>query len=110
MPDLKKYLVCNDHEKKWVSKKIIRLLDQDGVIPAFSGSAVKLVDLTINPNVSMEDIEEVIELDPGLTADCIKVASSVRFAARRITSIKQGLMLIGTKEIRRIAFTMGVMK
>ena len=32
------------------------------------------------------------------------------FAARRITSIDQALMMIGMTEVRRIALSMGVMK
>jgi putative nucleotidyltransferase with HDIG domain len=49
-------------------------------------------------------------MDPGLASDVIRVASSVGFAARRISSIDQAMMLIGMQQIRRIAFAMGVMK
>ena len=58
----------------------------------------------------MEDVAEVIQMDAGLASDIIKVASSVGFAARRITSIDQALMMIGMTEVRRIALSMGVMK
>ncbi len=91
-------------------RKVVQLLASDGVIPAFSSAAIKLGQLTRNPDVSMEEIREVIEMDPGLAADCTKVASSAGFAARRISSIEQALMLIGMKQISRIAFAMGVMK
>ncbi len=107
---LEKYLVCDLPGKEWVPQKIISLLAGDGVIPAFSASAMKLGQLTRDPDVSMDDIKDVIEMDPGLSADCTKVASSAGFAARRISSIHQALMLIGIKEISRIAFAMGVMK
>ena len=107
---LEKYLVCDLPGKEWVPQKIIGLLAGDGVIPAFSASAMKLGQLTRDPDVSMDDIKDVIEMDPGLSADCTKVASSAGFAARRISSIHQALMLIGIKEISRIAFAMGVMK
>jgi putative nucleotidyltransferase with HDIG domain len=107
---LEKYLVCDQPGKEWIAQKIIQLLGSDGVIPAFSSAAIKLGQLTRDPDVSMEDIREVIEMDPGLAADCTKVASSAGFAARRISSIEQALMLIGMKQISRIAFAMGVMK
>jgi len=107
---LKRYLSCNQPDKAWAVRKVISLLKTDGVIPAFSSSIIKLGHLTSNPSVSMNEIRQVIELDPGLSSDCIKVASSVGFAAHRISSIQQALMLIGMEEIRRIAFSMGVME
>ncbi len=108
--ELKKYLACNQPDKEWAIRKVARLLGADEVIPAFSSSVIKLGHLTSNPGVSMSDIREVIELDPGLSSDCIKVASSVGFSAHRISSIQQALMLIGMEEIRRIAFSVGVME
>ena len=107
---LEKYLVCDRQDKEWVARKVVQLLTGDGVIPAFSSAAIKLGQLTRDPDVSMEEIREVIEMDPVLAADCTKVASSAGFAARRISSIEQALMLIGMKQISRIAFAMGVMK
>ena len=108
--ELKKYLACNQPDKEWAIRKVARLLGADEVIPAFSSSVIKLGHLTSNPGVSMSDIREVIELDPGLSSDCIKVASSVGFSAHRISSIQQALMLIGMEEIRRIAFSVGVLE
>jgi len=107
---LKRYLACTQPDKEWAVRKVTSLLETDEVIPAFSSSIIKLGHLTSNPGVSMDDIREVIELDPGLSSDCIKVASSVGFAAHRISSIQQALMLIGMEEIRRIAFSVGVME
>jgi len=107
---LKRYLACNQPDKEWAVRKMISLLETDEVIPAFSSSIIKLGNLTSDPGVSMNDIREVIELDPGLSSDCIKVASSVGFAAHRISSIQQALMLIGMEEIRRIAFSVGVLE
>ena len=107
---LEKYLHCEAPEKKWVQQKLQMLLARDAVIPPFSAAAIKLGQLVRNENVTMEEVAKVIEMDPGLSSDCIRVASSVGFAARRISSIQQALMLIGMKQISRIAFAMGVMK
>ena len=86
------------------------LLSGEAIIPPFSAAAIKLGQISRDENCQMEDVGEVIQMDPGLASDVIKVASSVGFAARRISSIDQALMLIGMSEIRRIAFAMGVMK
>ena len=86
------------------------LLSGEAVIPPFSVAAIKLGQISRDENCQMEDVGVVIQMDPGLASDVIKVASSVGFAARRISSIDQAMMLIGMGEIRRIAFAMGVMK
>ena len=93
-----------------MSDKLVQLLSREVVIPPFSSAAIKLGQITRSEDVTMEEVEEVISMDPGLASDVIKVASSAGFAARRISNIMQALMLIGMKEIRRIAFAMGVMK
>ena len=108
--ELEQYLVCNFPDKEWVGQKVIQILDSDGAIPAFSSAAIKLGELTRDQDISMDDIKSVIEMDPGLSSDCIKVASSAGFGARRISSIQQALMIIGMEQIKRIAFAMGVMK
>ena len=108
--ELEQYLVCNFPDKEWVGQKVIQILVSDGAIPAFSSSAIKLGELTRDQDISMDDIKNVIEMDPGLSSDCIKVASSAGFGARRISSIQQALMIIGMEQIKRIAFAMGVMK
>ena len=107
---LAKYLMCADAQKAWVTDKVVNLLSGEPVIPPFSAATVKLGHLCRNEDVSMDEVAEVIAMDPGLASKCVAVASSAGFAARRISSIQQALMIIGIKEIRRIAFAMGVME
>jgi len=107
---LKRYLVPEAPDKQWVSDKLVTLLSGEAIIPPFSAAAIKLGQISRDENCQMEDVSAVIQMDPGLASDVIKVASSVGFAARRISSIDQALMLVGMDEIRRIAFAMGVMK
>jgi putative nucleotidyltransferase with HDIG domain len=110
-PDrLKRYLVTDAPDKEWVSDKLVYLLSGKAVIPPFSAAAIKLGQLSRDENCQMADVSAVIQMDPGLASDVIRVASTVGFAARRISSIDQALMLVGMEEIRRIAFAMGVMK
>mgnify|MGYP001284589425 CR=1 FL=1 len=107
---IKRYLVCDVPDKQWLTDKLVALLCGEAVIPPFSAAAIKLGQMSRDENCQMEDVGGVIQMDPGLASDVIKVASSAGFAARRISSIDQAMMLIGMAEIRRIAFGMGVMK
>ncbi|MEK0445768.1 MAG: hypothetical protein RLZZ399_1089 [Verrucomicrobiota bacterium] len=91
----------------WVRDRLISLLES-GEAPSLSASALKLMDLLSREGVQMEDLEKLIEVDPGLASRCIRVASSVMYGARSITSIQQALMTIGFSEIRRLACAIGV--
>ena len=113
MPDpekLRKYLVSHTPELEWAADKLLKLMCGEVIIPPMSAAAIKLGQISRDENVTMEAVAKVISMDPGLASDCIRVASSVGFAGRRITDIEQALMLIGMKQIRRIAFACGVMK
>ncbi|MBC8001458.1 MAG: HDOD domain-containing protein [Opitutaceae bacterium] len=107
--DLDKYLTVSSPSHKWVRDKVIYLLTTGSSIPSFSAAAQKLSYLTQNPKTSIEEISGVISMDPGLATRCVGVASSAYYGARTIDSIDQALMMIGLEEVRRIAFTVGVM-
>ena len=72
---------------------MVTLLSGEAIIPPFSAAAIKLGQISRDENCQMEDVGVVIQMDPGLASDVIKVASSVGFAARRISSIDQAMML-----------------
>lgn len=107
--DFDKYLIVSSPTKKWVKDKVIYLLTTGSSIPSFSAAAQKLSYMTQNPKTSIEEISAVISMDPGLATRCVGVASSAFYGARSIESIDQALMMIGLEEVRRIAFTVGVM-
>ena len=86
---LKRYLTCEVPDKQWVADKLVYLLSGETVIPPFSAAAIKLGQLSRDENCQMEEVAEVIQMDAGLASDIIKVASSVGFAARRISSLDQ---------------------
>ena len=106
---LEQYLTVTDPSKAWVPERLIYLMTQATVIPSFSAAAIKLGRLTRDENATVDDLAAVIELDPGLASRCVQVASSAGYAARRIVSINQALMMLGMDKIRQIAFTVGVM-
>lgn len=79
-------------------------LSSDTLVPAFSDAAVKLCSLSQKETTSLDELAAVISLDPGLATRCLKVASSIGFAARPIDNIDQAVLLIGIRQVRRIAF------
>jgi putative nucleotidyltransferase with HDIG domain len=104
---LRELLKPNDARFDWVQDRLWSVL-RSSEAPSLSASAMKLMGLLEDENAQMEDLERVIEVDPGLASRCIRVASSVMYGARSISSIQQALMTIGFAEIRRMACAIGV--
>jgi putative nucleotidyltransferase with HDIG domain len=102
------YLHCDSPPHQPAVDRLNELLKNKSAIPAFSQVAVKLCALAQDEDASMEDFASVVSLDSGLTARYLYMASSIGFAGRSIENINQALMIIGVKEIRRIAFTVAM--
>lgn len=95
--------------KQWAQERIVQLLSSESVVPSFSKAATKLTSLIRNEHVTIDDLGDVISLDPGLTARCLRAAGTVTHRGRPISTINEALITIGLTEIRRIALTVGVM-
>jgi putative nucleotidyltransferase with HDIG domain len=107
LPEIKQFVLIPDESKKWVTERLIQALSDDSLVPSFSEAALKLFALAQNEQTTMDDFTRVISFDPGLATRSIQVASSIAFAARPINNINQALMLIGIRQIQRIAFAVG---
>jgi putative nucleotidyltransferase with HDIG domain len=92
-----------------VHDRIVELLNSETVVPSFSSVAIKLTTMVRNEKLTIDDLGQVISLDPGLAARCVRVAGSMAYRGRNISTINEALLMIGMEEIRRIALTVGVM-
>jgi HD-like signal output (HDOD) protein/DNA-binding NarL/FixJ family response regulator len=79
---------------------------------AFPFTVSKIIQLSNSESTGATDLAKVIESDPVISANILKICNSVLFAAsnRRIGSIKDAVIRIGFNETRRIAMSMSVMK
>jgi len=79
-------------------------IDQiSGVIkafPAMPGAALKLMTLADAPGTTVQQIEDILRQDPGLTANLLKLANSAYFGIpSKVGSVRQALMLLGLKRL-----------
>ena len=71
--------------------------------PSMPGAATKLLTVLDDPDISPTQIEEIIRLDPGITANILKLTNSAYFGfASKIGSIRQAVILLGAKELVKI--------
>lgn len=72
-------------------------------LPAAFELVPRLLALTADPEANSEQIAEVIRLDPGLTADVLRVCNSARYAGNyRVETLQEAVMRLGLREVYRV--------
>ena len=63
--------------------------------------AMKVLELTANPEVDTHALKECIENDPALTGKILRVVNSSLFGlSREVCDLQQALALLGTKPLK----------
>lgn len=78
-------------------------------MPPFPAVAQRALNLLNQPEVTIEELVEVVKFDPGVTANILRISNSAYFGLRReIHSLHQALLLLGTQELLKIIIASGV--
>ncbi len=73
-------------------------------LPALPQSAIRLLELSQDPNLGPADFAQPIEADPGLTGQVLRFVNSSYFGfSREISSIKLAVTLVGIRTIKNFA-------
>lgn len=71
--------------------------------PGLSKTGVKLMTVLDEPNTSLDEIEKILNYDPGLTANFLKLANSPYFGIpSKVSSVKQAIALLGINRLKQI--------
>lgn len=83
---------------------IEKILNEIDRLPMPSGTAMKLLEITADPSHSIGEVIKIVESDPMLTAQVLKLVNSASFGLRgKVDSIKRAAMFVGAKTILGIA-------
>ncbi len=93
-------------------KKIEIMSSYVATILAFPFTVAKVLSLAESEKAGANDLARVIEADPVLSTQILKLSNSVLFASlnRRISTIKDAIVRIGFKETKRLVMSMSVMQ
>lgn len=73
-------------------------------LPALPQSAIRLLELSQNPEIGAAEFAAPIEADPGLTGQVLKFVNSSYFGfSREISSVKLAISLVGMRTIKNFA-------
>lgn len=88
--------------------KAEELISDFGNLPAPSPSVVKLINLLNRPDTDADDVVEVVEQDPVLSAKLLGVCNSAAFATSEpVASTKQAVLFLGYREVYRLIVAIG---
>ena len=83
-----------------------RIIAKIESFPSISGVAAKVLKLLDDPNCSADEVQKTLRLDPGLTANILKLTNSAYFGLpSKVGSVKQAVLLLGWKRLTKIVLT-----
>jgi HD-like signal output (HDOD) protein/ActR/RegA family two-component response regulator len=93
------------------SKKIEIMVDYVSGLMAFPFTVAKVLQLAESEKSAAGDLAKVIQADPVISAQLLKISNSVLFASlnRRIASVKDAIIRVGFRETKRLVMSMSVM-
>ena len=81
-----------------------KILEQVSSFPSMPKAGMKLRALLSEKDVSIDEIERILRLDPGLAANVLRLANSASFGlSTKVTTLKHAVMLLGVKRFSKIA-------
>jgi HD-like signal output (HDOD) protein len=77
-------------------------------LPPFPLVAQRALMLLNKPEVSIQELVDIVKFDPAITANVLRISNSAFFGLRReIHSLHQALLLLGTQELQKIIIASG---
>ncbi len=84
-----------------MTDKYVKYLRNLPVIPEVAAKILSIAENKLD--ISFKELENIIKMDPGLTAKILKIANSALYARQReITSLQMAITLLGFKNIKSL--------
>ncbi len=94
----------NGKREMYSDNEIKRVVERIQKLPTLPEIGVEILRLAADPDVSMDDMSNVINRDPSLAARVLKVANSPFYGMpRQVDSLQLALVILGLEEVRNLA-------
>src|SRR5271165_3138454 len=101
--------VLDDSAREEHKKRLLALLNKG--LPTLPQYLMDLNALLSSPTVELKRVGKVIRTDPSLSAQVLRLCNSALFGLRRrVLSIEQAAILLGTERLRTLVLTCSVMQ
>ncbi len=94
-----------------MSSNLIEQLKKTDRLPPAPGVALEIVRLSQAEDVELQNIVEVLKLDPALVTKLVRTANSVMFSIpRRVTSVREAVIVMGVRTVNLLALSFSLVK
>jgi putative nucleotidyltransferase with HDIG domain len=98
-------------DRKRNASSIVSKLNEVEALPVLPGIALKLFNILSDPDSMITALAKVIETDPSLTLKLLKIVNSAFYGfSRKIGTVKEAVVILGTDEIKNLAFGLSAAK
>jgi putative nucleotidyltransferase with HDIG domain len=88
-----------------MATSIQQLIAATNELAALPTTTVRLLELLDDPTVGAAPVLEVVEKDPGLTANLLKLCNSAYYGLRRqVGTVREALVMLGNQTVVTLAF------
>ncbi len=86
-----------------MDQQVLALIEQSAAIPTMPQVVTRFIELSADPDYELDDLVEVLSSDPGITSELLRMTNSALFGlARKVTSLKQSVALLGMARVRTL--------
>ena len=91
------------------ARTIEEIIQRVGDLPAIPEVVADVLRMTDDPLVDMNDVTQVIERDPAMTAKILRVSNSPYYGMKQyVGTLKLALVILGVREVRNIVLGVSV--
>jgi HD-like signal output (HDOD) protein len=92
-------------------EKLRHEVEEIGALPTLPEIPMKILSLIADRESSMADIAKIIETDPSLATNILKVSNSAYYGVRsKVASLKLALAILGLNEIINIVTSISIIR
>jgi putative nucleotidyltransferase with HDIG domain len=85
------------------------LIDKVGDLPPLPAIALKALEMTLDPDVSVRDLQSVISQDQALSATILRVVNSAMYSLRReVSTVSHAVTVLGIETVKSIIMAASV--
>ena len=85
---------------------ISKIMARVEAFPGIPSTVGRLLTLLDDPETGVEEIENVLRVDAGLTANILKLANAAYFGfANQVSSVRQAVVLLGARRLNQLVMT-----
>ncbi len=96
-------------KQKKHSKDTLRHILGDYELPSFSDAVINVLTVLRNPDSSMEEVTEYLQVDPGMHVRVLQTANSAAFGLMtRISNLHHAIVLLGKSRLETILLSHAV--